>query len=120
MPRVKRGVQKRKHKKNLIKQAKGFKWRRKSTFKAAKQALIKAWSYAYRDRRVKKRDFRKKWQKQIGKAVQEHGLSYSKFMNLLKKSKIELNRKILAQISLEYPKVFEELVKKVKTTESQQ
>jgi len=114
MPRVKRGIQKRKRKKKIIKQAKGYKWRRKNTFKAAKQAVMKALSYAYRDRRTKKRVFRRQWQKQINKAVRPYGLSYSKFMYLLKKSKIELNRKILAQLSLEYPKEFEKIVKKVK------
>lgn len=114
MPRVKRAVQKRKRKKKLIKQAKGYKWRRKSTFKAAKQALQKAWSYAYRDRRTKKRVFRRQWQKQINKAVREHDLSYSQFINLLKKSKVKLDRKILAELSLKYPEVFEKIVDKVK------
>lgn len=114
MPRVKRSVQKRKRKKNIIKQTKGYKWRRKSTFRQAKQALMKALSYAYRDRRAKKRVFRREWQAQINKAVREYGLSYSKFMSLLKKSKIELNRKILAQLSLEYPKAFKEIVEKAK------
>jgi len=114
MPRVKRGVQKRKRKKNIIKQTKGYKWRRKATFKEAKQAVMKAGSYAFRDRKAKKRVFRREWQGQINKDVRKYGLSYSKFMNLLKKSKIELNRKILAQLSLEYPKIFEEIVGKVK------
>lgn len=114
MPRVKRGVQKRKRKKKIIKQAKGYKWRRKSTYKAAKQALMKAWSYAYRDRRTKKRVFRRQWQKQINKAVRQYGLSYSKFINLLKKANIKLDRKILAKLSLEHPEVFEKIVDKVK------
>ena len=114
MPRVKRGVQKRKRKKNIIKQTKGYKWRRKATFKEAKQAVMKAGSYAFRDRKAKKRVFRREWQAQINKAVRQFGLSYSKFMNLLKKSKIELNRKILAQLSLEHPEVFKEIVEKVK------
>lgn len=113
MPRVKRSVPKRARRKKIIKQAKGYKWRRKSTFKAAKQAVMKALSYAYRDRRTKKRVFRRGWQKQINKAVRKHGLSYSKFINLLKKNKIELDRKILAQLALDYPKKFEALVKKI-------
>jgi len=114
MPRVKRGVQKRKRKKNIIKQTKGYKWRRKSTFKEAKQAVMKAGSYAFRDRKAKKRVFRREWQAQINKAVREYGLSYSKFMNLLKKSGITLNRKILAKLSLEHPEIFKEIVEKVK------
>ncbi|MFH1392349.1 MAG: 50S ribosomal protein L20 [bacterium] len=114
MPRVKRSVQKRKRRKNIIKQAKGYKWRRKATFKEAKQAVMKALSYAYRDRKAKKRIFRRDWQAQINKAVRQYGLSYSKFMNLLKKSKIELNRKILAQLSKEHPEIFKEIVEKAK------
>jgi large subunit ribosomal protein L20 len=116
MPRVKRGVQKRKRKKKIIKQAKGFRWRRKSTFKAAKQALMKAWSYQYRDRRTKKRAFRREWQKQINKTVRKQGLSYSKFMNLLKKMKIGLNRKTLAELSLKHPEIFSKIVKQAKSS----
>lgn len=118
MARVKRGVQKRRRKKNIIKQAKGYKWRRKATFKAAKQAVMKALTYAYRDRRTKKRAFRQDWQKQINKAVRQYGLSYSRFMSLLKKTKIELNRKILAQLSLDHPKIFKEIVEKALQTKT--
>ena len=73
-----------------------------------------AWTYSYRDRKVKKRDFRQLWQIQINAAVREHGLSYSKFIDLLKKHKIELDRKILAQLAREYPAIFNKIVEVVK------
>lgn len=114
MTRVKRGVQKRKRKKKIIKQAKGYKWNRKSKYRAAKEALMHALSYAYRDRRTKKRDFRRLWQIRINAACRQHGISYSKFINALKKNKIELDRKILAELAKDYPEIFSEIVKKIK------
>jgi len=98
----------------LLKQAKGFRWGRKSKYKLAKQALMKAWSYAYRDRKARKRDFRELWQIQINAGCRQNGLSYSKFINLLKKNKIELNRKILAQLAKEKPEVFKKIVEEIK------
>ena len=80
----------------------------------AKQALEKAWSYAYRDRRVKKREFRHLWQIQISAACKNLGISYSKFIGGLKKKKIELDRKILAELAKNHPKIFEKIVEKVK------
>jgi large subunit ribosomal protein L20 len=114
MTRVKRGVAKRKRKKKIIKQAKGYKWSRKSKYRAAKEALMHAWTYAYRDRRTKKRDFRRLWQIRINAACREQGISYSKFINALKKNKIELDRKILADLAMNHPEIFKKIVEKVK------
>ena len=114
MTRVKRSVQKRKRKKKIIKQAKGYKWGRKSKYRAAKEALMHAWTYAYRDRRTKKRDFRQLWQIRINAVCREQGISYSKFINALKKNKIELDRKILAQLAKDYPEIFKKIVEKIK------
>lgn len=114
MTRVKRGVQKRKRKKKIIKQAKGYKWSRKSKYRAAKEALMHAWTYSYRDRRRKKRDFRRLWQIRINAGCREEGISYSKFINALKKNKIELDRKSLADLAMNHPEIFKAIVKKVK------
>lgn len=114
MPRVKRGVGANKRRKNLLKHAKGFHWGRKSKYVAAKEAMMHAWEYAYRDRKVKKRDFRRLWQIQINAACRNHGLSYSKFINALKKSNIELDRKVLAELAKKNPEIFEKIVEKVK------
>jgi len=113
MARVKRGVLKRKRKKKIIKQAKGYKWGRKSKYRAAKDALKHAWTYAYRDRRAKKREFRQLWQIQINAACRQEGMSYSRFINALKKNKIELDRKILADLAINHPEIFSKIVKKV-------
>ena len=114
MARVKRGVLKRKRKKKLIRQAKGYKWGRKSKYRAAKDALKHAWTYAYRDRRAKKREFRQLWQIQINAACRQEGMSYSRFINALKKNKIELDRKILADLAKDYPEVFKKIVDQVR------
>jgi len=114
MTRVKRGVLKRKRKKNVIKQAKGFKWRRKSNYRAAKEALQHAWTYAYRDRRNKKRDFRRLWQIKINAICRENGITYSKFINGLKKNNIVIDRKILAQLALEHPDIFKKIIEEAK------
>ena len=109
MVRVKRGKIAHKRRKNVLKHTKGFRWARKSKYKAAKEALLHAWSYAFRDRRAKKRDFRKLWQIKLNSACRKFDLSYSKFINLLKKNKIELDRKILAQLAEKHPKDFKKL-----------
>lgn len=114
MPRVKRGIIAIKRRRKVLKYTKGFKWSRKSKERAAKEALLHAWSHAFRDRRVKKRTARGLWQIQLNAAVREHGLNYSKFMHGLKKAKIELDRKVLSQIAREYPEIFKEIVTKVK------
>lgn len=115
MVRVKRGTIAHKRRKRLLKHVKGFRWGRKSKYRLAKEALMKAWSYAYRDRKVKKREFRKLWQIQISATCKTLGLSYSKFIHLLKEKNIGLDRKILAQLAREKPKIFEKIVKQVKS-----
>ena len=114
MTRVKRGTMAHKRRKNIIKQAKGFKWGRKSKYKLAKDALKHAWTYAYRDRKVKKRDFRRLWNIKINAATREKDITYSQFINKLKKAKIELNRKILAHLAEEKPEIFDKIIEKVK------
>lgn len=114
MPRVKRGTVAHRKREKLLKQAKGFRWGRKLKFKAAKQALMKAWSYNYRDRKRKKGDFRRLWQIRINAAVREYGLSYSKFIAGLKKSNIEIDRKILSDMASKNAEVFKAIVDKVK------
>ena len=110
MTRVKRGVQKRKRKKKIIKQAKGYKWSRKSKYRAAKEALQHAWTYAYRDRKTKKRDFRRLWQIKINAICRENGISYSRFINSLKKANIIIDRKILADLAQNHPEIFKNIL----------
>jgi len=114
MTRVKRGVMAHKRRKKIIEQAKGFKWGRKSKYKLAKDALKHAWTYAYRDRKRKKRDFRHLWNIKINAASREEGITYSRFINKLKKAKIELDRKILAHLAEKKPKIFEKIIEKIK------
>ncbi len=114
MVRVKRGTTAHKRRKNILKHAKGFRWGRKTKYKAAKDALAHAWSYAYRDRRTKKRNFRQLWQIKINAACREQGITYSRFIAGLKKNKIELDRKILAQLAQTKPEVFKKIVEKSK------
>ena len=113
MARVKRGVtSKAKHKK-VLKAVKGQYGRRKNTIRVAKQAFEKAMQYAYRDRRNKKRDFKSLWIQRINAGVRNEGLTYSKFINGLNKSKIKLDRKVLAELAYNNPEVFKSIVKKV-------
>lgn len=114
MTRVKRGTTASKRRKNILQHTKGFRWGRKSKYKAAKEALLKAWTYAYRDRKVKKRFFRGIWQTHISSAVKEQGLSYSKFMKKIKDNKIEVDRKIMDDLSQNNPNIFAAIVEKVK------
>lgn len=114
MTRVKKGASAHKHRKHLLKHAKGFKYGRKSKYKLAKDALRHAWTYSYRDRKVKKRDFRQLWQSQINSAVRPLGITYSRFINGMKKKKIELDRKVLSQLIEKYPDVFKKIVEEVK------
>jgi len=114
MARVKRGKAAHKKRKKVLKQTKGFRWGRKSKYKAAKEALLRAGRYSFRDRRVKKRNFRKLWQTQINVACREQDLSYSKFIHKLKEKKIELDRKILADLAKNHPEIFKKIVNEVK------
>jgi len=115
MARVKRGTTSNKRRKNVLKHAKGFMWGRKSKYKLAKQALQKAWSYSYRDRKVKKRTARQLWQIQINAECRKSGISYSKFIAGLKKQKIEIDRKILSQLAQTQPEIFAKIVEKAKS-----
>ena len=114
MVRIKRGTIAHKRRKRLLKHAKGFRWGRKKKYRLAKQAMMKSWSYAFRDRKAKKREFRKLWNIQINAACREQGISYSKFINGLKKNKIELDRKVLSQLGQTQPEIFEKIVEKIK------
>ena len=115
MARVKRGVtSKAKHKK-VLKAVKGQWGRRKNTIRVAKQAMEKAMQYAYRDRRVKKRDFRSLWIQRINAGVRAEGLTYSKFINGLNKSGVKLDRKVLADLAYDNPEAFKIIVKKVQS-----
>ena len=111
--RVKRGNVSRKRHKKILKLAKGFIGARSRIFKVANQAVMKALKYAYRDRRVVKRRMRSLWIVRINAAVREYGLSYSKFMNLLKKAGIIVNRKMLAELAANEPEAFKVILDKV-------
>jgi len=110
MVRVKRGKTAHRRRKRLLKHTKGFRWGRKSKYRAAKEAILHAWKYSYRDRRAKKRDFRRLWQIQINAACRQQGLSYNRFIHGLKEKRIGLDRKILANLGQNYPKIFEKIV----------
>jgi large subunit ribosomal protein L20 len=114
MARVKRGVMIKKATKNTLKQTKGYRHGRKSLIRMAKQALVKAGKYAYRDRRNKKRDFRRQWIIQINAACQQNDIKYSVFIKALHDKKIELDRKVLADIAENNPEEFTKIVAKVK------
>ena len=115
MARVKRGVVAHARHKKVIKAAKGFRGRRKNTFKVAKQAVEKSMQYAYRDRKVRKRDFRSLWTQRINAGAREHGISYSVFINGLKKLNIALDRKILADLAMHEPNSFKHLAEKAQS-----
>ena len=116
MPRVKRGTTARARHKKVLAQAVGFTRRRKNVFRVAKEAVMKAGQYAYRDRRNKKRTFRALWIARINAAVREHGLSYSVFINGLNKAEIGLDRKILADMAVLDKPGFAAVVEQVKAT----
>ena len=113
MSRTKRGVTSRARHNKVLKAVKGQWGRRKNTIRIARQAMEKALQYAYRDRRAKKREFRSLWIQRINAGVREEGLTYSKFINGLNKSKIKLDRKVLADLAYNNPEAFKSLVKKV-------
>jgi len=112
MVRIKRGTIAHKRRKHLLENTKGFKWGRKSKYRLAKQAMQKAQTYAYRDRKKNKSNRRALWQTNINAAVRPFGLSYSKFIAGLKRNKIELDRKVLAQLAKDQPEVFAKIVEK--------
>ena len=114
MPRVKRGVQAHKRHKKVLDQAKGYYGARSKVYRVAKQAVIKAGQYAYRDRRQRKRQFRSLWIQRINAAARMNDLSYSRFMNGLNKAGIELDRKVLADIAVHDMPAFTQLAEKAK------
>jgi len=114
MPRSKHAVPSNRRRRRIIKQAKGYFGRRKSTIRTAKEAVDKALSYAYRDRRNKKRVFRRLWIARINAAVRNAGMNYSTFIAGLKKHQIELDRKMLADLAVKDPTAFNKIVEQVK------
>jgi len=114
MPRVKRGVTAHARHKKILKLAKGYYGARSRVYRVAKQAVIKAGQYAYRDRRQRKRQFRALWIARINAAARECGMSYSRFMDGLKKASIDLDRKVLADLAVHDKEAFAELVKQIK------
>ena len=116
MARTKRGVVSRAKHKKVLKSVKGQYGRRKNTIRIARQAMEKAMQYAYRDRKAKKREFRSLWIQRINAGVRADGLTYAKFINGLAKSKIKLDRKVLAELAYSNPEVFKSVVKKVQSS----
>ena len=114
MSRVKRGVTKRARPKKILKMAKGYRGRAKNCFRIAIEKVEKALQYSYRDRKVRKRDFRALWIQRINAAVREQGMIYSTFINGLKIAKIDLDRKVLSDLAIKQPEVFQEIVAKAK------
>ena len=114
MPRSVNSVAAKARRKKILKQAKGYFGRRKNVFTVAKNAVEKALSYAYRDRKVNKRNFRSLWIQRINAGAREHGLSYSEFMGLVKKKNIQMNRKVLADLAMNHKDIFSRIVEEVK------
>lgn len=116
MPRVKRGVVARRRHKKILKQAKGYYGARSRVFRVAKQAVIKAQQYAYRDRRVRKRQFRALWIARINAGARANGLSYSRLISGLKKANVEIDRKVLADLAMNEQLAFTAVVEKAKAS----
>jgi len=114
MPRSVNSVASRERRKKVLKQAKGYFGRRKNVWTVAKNAVEKGLQYAYVGRKLKKRDYRSLWIQRINAAVRPHGLSYSRFIDLLNKNNIDLNRKVLADLAMNNPEAFNAIVNKVK------
>lgn len=116
MPRVKRGVTARARHKKVLEQAKGYRGRRKNVYRVAKEAVMKAGQYAYRDRRQRKRQFRALWIARINAGAREFGLTYSRFMNGLKKAAIDIDRKVLADLAVFDKPAFGKLAERAKAS----
>lgn len=114
MARVKTNVASRERKKKIMKMAKGYRGARSRAYRRAKEQVIRSLAYTYRDRRNRKRDFRRLWILRINAAVRSEGLSYSRFMGALKKAGVLVNRKNLAQLSIEDPEAFRQLIEVAK------
>ncbi len=115
MSRVKRGVTSHARHKKVLKRAKGYYGRRKNTIRVAMQAVEKAGQYAYRDRKVRKRQFRSLWIQRINAASREHGLTYGRFIDGLNKAGIEVDRKVLSDLAIHQPDAFKALVERAQT-----
>jgi len=115
MARVKRGVTARARHKKVIKQAEGYRGRSKNVYRAAVERVEKALQYAYRDRRVRKRNFRSLWIQRINAGAREHGLTYSQFMNGIKRAGIEVDRKVLSDLAVREPEAFKALAEQAQS-----
>jgi len=116
MARVKRGVIARRRHRKVLSRAKGYYGARRKVFRVAKQAVIKAGQYSYRDRRQRKRDFRSLWIQRINAAAREHGLSYSRFINGLKRADVAIDRKVLADLAVHDKAAFKALAEKAQSS----
>jgi len=114
MTRVKRGTTSLKRRRKVLKQAKGYRWGRKSKERLAREALLHAGPHAFAGRKQKKRNYRRLWQTKIGLASQKEGISYGKFINALTKKNIVLDRKILAELAEKHPNIFSKVMEAVK------
>lgn len=114
MPRVRRGYKARRRRKKVLKQAKGYVGGRRKLFQTARETVDRSMTFAYRDRKVRKREFRKLWIVRINAAVRDHGLSYSRFINGLNKAEIALDRKVLADLAVSDPAGFAAVAKLAK------
>jgi large subunit ribosomal protein L20 len=112
MTRVKRGVTANRRRKRLLKHTKGFLWTRKSKFRQAREATLHAWTFQFADRKKKKRNFRRLWQIKINAAARENGTTFSRLIHQLQKAKIELDRKILADLAHHNPDIFKKILEK--------
>jgi len=118
MPRAVDGTRRKNRRQKILKQAKGYRGRRSKLFRTAKDAVTKAGSYAYRDRRRKKRDFRRLWIARISAACRANEMTYSRFIDGLNKADIQINRKVLSNLAIEDPDAFKELVEKARAAAS--
>ena len=118
MPRVKRGVAARRRKNRILRQAKGYTGGRGNLLKTAREAVERGWRYAYRDRKLRKRDFRGLWIARINAAAREHEISYSRLIHGLKEAGVEVDRKILADLAVHDPAAFAQLVETAKAASS--
>lgn len=113
MARVKKGISAHKRRKNLLRYTKGFRWTRKSKYRLAKEALLHAWTHSYTDRKKKKREFRNLWQIRINASIRKLGMPYNKLIHILKEKKVEIDRKIMADLAENNPEIFEKIVKEL-------
>ena len=111
--RVSRGTVRHRRHKKVLKEAKGYRGRRNSVYRMAKQAVLKAGTNAYRDRRKKKRDFRRMWITRLNAALRSHGVMYSRFIRQMEQKDVQINRKALSELAIHEPKAFEKVVKMV-------